>query len=83
MNVNNCIEKDDLTEAARLSECLTTILGDMVQEYFDDGSTATADGLAMIAWDFRRYRAYANASLEIAHKLEQELHSHGIYCYSD
>lgn len=75
--------KDDLTEAARLVECSTLMLSDMVRYYFEAYDSSKTKDRAFIVYDYNRYRLFASMCLDMLTKIKQELHEHGIYCYLD
>lgn len=78
------IDKDELVEVARNAECLDMLMADMLQDFFDSHHPEKGrQESTMLAWDFKRYRLYANVCFELAHKIMTDLHRCGIDCYGD
>lgn len=81
---NRMIDKDDLVGLARNAECLDMLMADLLQDFFDSHEPQKGyNEMTMIAWDFKRFRLYANVYFEYAHMIMTELHSKGIDCYKD
>ncbi len=81
---NRMIDKDDLVGLARNAECLDMLMADLLQDFFDSHEPQKGiEEMTMIAWDFKRFRLYANVCFEYAHMIMTELHSKGIDCYKD
>ena len=84
IRASRTIDKDELVEVARNAECLDMLMAEMLQDFFDShhpekGFNERAD----LAWEFKRYRLYANVCFELAHKIMTDLHYYGIDCYKD
>ncbi|WP_407384984.1 hypothetical protein [Ruminococcus sp.] len=71
----NFIEKDELTEVARKAESLSTLLGDIEQDYFEATDPDT------ILNDYKRLRRYISICFQLSHTLTAELHENGIWCF--
>ena len=79
----NMIDRDELTEIARKAECLDRIMGDLLHNFFASHDPDKEDTAGiLIAHDFKHYRLYAELCYDFAHRIKEELHSHGIECYT-
>ena len=72
---NNIINKDDLTEAARKAESLTTLLSDIELDFCDESDEQK------IAIDFPRLRRYVSIAFQLSYDLTKNLHDNGIWCF--
>ena len=84
IRADRTIDKDELVEVARDAECLDSLMADMLQNFFDSHNPDKGrQEIAMLAWDFKHYRLYANVCFELAHKIMTGLHRYGIDCYGE
>lgn len=75
------IDKDDLTEVARLLECGEVIMCDILLDYFEAYDMSKPEDRQSVCYDFHRYRLYMATCFDGIHKAIKELHDKGIYCY--
>lgn len=77
----NTINKDELTEAVRKIEYTEMILGDILEDYFDEYDEKNEKDTWKILQEFNRNRFFVGVCLEMIHTVKKELHENNIYCY--
>lgn len=79
----NMINRDELIGIAHKVESLSTLMNEIMLNYFDPYDRDKPEDRTAILLGYSTYRRHANICFDIVMQTMDELHEHGIYWYPE